>query len=274
MKEPLKLYRQLELNHSTMVVGWGSDMGRLGEAVTSCLINKLNGQLFYEIEPSDYFPLGSVTIEDDLVQFPESKFYLCSKNNLVIFISAQPTFELYKFLYQILDVAQNYCNVSEIYSIEGMPSLNTHTVPRQIFGSFNSTEVKEKLVSYDVYRDLDYETPPGQKPTLNSYLLWATRKRNLAGIDLSIPIPFYFVNLDDFKAQKKILEFFNQRFKIGIDLSDFDQAIIRQNTRLNEVLYNYPELNDYMARLESNLRLSEEENLKMVKIIEDYLKAK
>ncbi len=51
MKDPLNIFRQPELHCSTMVVGWSSDIGRLGEAVTSYLINKLNGQLFYEIEP-------------------------------------------------------------------------------------------------------------------------------------------------------------------------------------------------------------------------------
>ncbi len=48
----------------------------------------------------------------------------------------------------------------------------------------------------------------------------------------------------------------------------------RQNKKLNELLYIYPEINDYFMRLESNLHLSEEENLKMVKMIEEYLKEK
>jgi proteasome assembly chaperone (PAC2) family protein len=274
MKGPLNIFRQTDFRDSAMVVGWGSDVGKLGEAVSNYLIKKLNGQLFYEIEPHEYFQLGSVTIEDDMVQFPESKFYFCPQNNLVIFISAPPAFELYNFLYQVLDIAQNYCSVKEIYAVGGIPSLNTHTVPRQIFGSFNSPEVKKDLCSYDIYCDLDYETPIGQKPTINSYLLWASRKRSLAGIDLSVPVPFYFAALDDFKAQKKILEFFNQRFQIDIDLSVLDEAINNQNKKFNELLYLYPEVNDYFMRLESNLRLSEDDNLKMVKMIEEYLKEK
>jgi proteasome assembly chaperone (PAC2) family protein len=273
MRDPLNSFQPPEFKLSSMVVGWDSDIGKLGEAVTNFLRDKLDGQLFHEIEPGDYFPLVSVSIEDDMVQFPESKFYYCSRPNLVIFISAQPVFEHYQFLSQVLDVAQKYCCLKEIYSIGGIASLNTHSVPRQIFGAFNSLEVKEGLSSFDICNDLDFETPVGQKPTLNSYLLWTARRRNLTAIDLSIPVPFYFSYLDDYSAQKKILEFFNRRFQIEIDLSEFDEAIKLQNKKLDNLLYIYPEIQEYLTRLESNLRLSEDENSKMTKVIEEYLKS-
>lgn len=273
MRDPLNLFQQPEFNYSTLVVGWNSDVGRLGEAVTSFLKNKLNGQLFYEIEPSDYFPLGSVSIEDDMVQFPESKFYYCPQHNLVIFISAQPVFESYQFLTRVLEVARKYYKIKEIYSVGGVASLNTHPVPRQIFGSYNSVEVKNELSAYDIFSDLDYETPVGQKPTLNAYLLWIARRKNLAGADLSVPIPFYFIAVDDFTAQKKVLDFFNRRFQIGLNLSEFDASIDKQNKKLDEIVSVYPEVGDYFIRLERNLHLSEDENVKIVKVIEEYLKS-
>lgn len=272
MRDPLKYFRKPEFKFSTMVVGWGSDIGKLGDAVTGFLKDKLHGQLFYEIEPDDYFPLGSVSIEDDLVQFPESKFYFCPRADLVIFSSSQPVFESYQFLSQVLDVAQKYCNIKELYAVGGVMSSNTHSIPRQIFGSFSSSEVKRELKLYDINNDLDYETPVGQKPTLNSYLLWAARKRNLAAIDLSVPVPFYYFSLDDYSAQKKILEFFNYRFHFELDLSEYDTAMKRQSQKLEDLLYSYPEIKDYFTRLESNLRLSEDENLRMVKVIADHLK--
>lgn len=197
---------------------------------------------------------------------------MCPKHNLIVFKSAPPSFEMYKFFNRILDIAEHYCRVKEIYAIGGMVSLNPHTKPRELLGTFSSREVKEDLSSYDVDSNSNFETPPGQKPTLNSFLLWMTRRRNLHGINLWIPVPFYLMAVDDPKSQKRILEFFNKRFEFGINLSEFDEAIIKQNTKINEIRSLNPEIDDYLMRLESNLRLSEDENLKLVKQIEENLK--
>jgi proteasome assembly chaperone (PAC2) family protein len=145
MTDPLEFMAHPEFQCSSMVVGWEGDVGKLGESITDYLIKKLDGQLFYEIDPAEYFSLGGVTIEDDLVQFPESQFYICPKYNLVIFKSSPPTFEIYKFFKQILDIAEKYCKVREIYSIGGIVSLNPHTVPRQLLGTFSSKRIKEEL---------------------------------------------------------------------------------------------------------------------------------
>ncbi len=122
--------------------------------------------------------------------------------------------------------------------------------------------------------DLNYETPMGQKPTLNTYLLWITSKRKISGVNLWIPVPFYFISLDDPKAQKRLLEFFNKRFGFKFDLTEFDTSIKRQNQQINEARDMYPEIDDYFNKLESSIRLSEDENIKLVKLIEEYLKAK
>jgi proteasome assembly chaperone (PAC2) family protein len=272
MKEPLEFSWQPEPQNSSLIVGWGSDAGRLGEAVTDYIIERLDGRFFYEIDPSKYFSLGGVTIEDDLVQFPESKFYACNKHNLVIFKSAPPTFEAYKFVNQILDIAVRYCKVKEIYSIGGMVSPGMHTVSRQLIGTFSSTRFKEELGSYGLENNLNYETPTGQKPTLNSFLLWITRRRNLTGVNIWTPVPFYLMSVDDPKSQKRVHEFFNQRFKLGMDLSEFDENIKKQNMKINQLRNTNSEIDDCLIRLESNLRLTEDENMKLVKQVEEYLK--
>jgi len=171
MRDPLKFKAKPEFEFSSMVVGWGSDAGKLGEGVTDYLIKKLDGRLVYEIDPTEYFSLGGVTIEDDMVQFPESQFYACPGYNMVIFKSTPPSFELYKFFKQLLDIAEQRFKVREIYSIGGIVSLYTHSMPRQLLGTFSSTEVKEELNYIDIDSDLNYESPMGQKPTLNTYLL-------------------------------------------------------------------------------------------------------
>jgi len=274
MKDPLKFSWQPELQRPSLVVGWSVDASKLGAKVTDYLTRKLGGQSFCEIEPVEFFPLGGVTIEDDLVQFHESKFYACPENDLVVFKSTPPSYEWFRFLSLILDIAEHYCHVRELYTIGGMISLSAHTAPRELLGIFNSPELKKALGHYNLAGGLDYETPPGQRPTLNSFLLWAAKRRNIPGVSLWVPIPFYLVAVDDPKAQRRVLEFFNQRFDLGIDFSDLDAEIRQQNQIIAEVRNSFPDIDESIRRLESNLRLSEEESQGLVEQIEKFLREK
>lgn len=271
MKNPLEISWQPELQSPSLVVGWNVDASKLGAKVTDYLNRKLGGQSFCEIEPVEFFPLGGVAIEDNLVQFPESKFYSCPGKNLVIFRSDPPSYEWYKFLNLILDTVEHYGHVKELYTIGGMVSLSAHTAPRELMGTFNSPEVKQALSRYNIAGEFDYETPPGQRPTLSSFLLWAARRRNIPGVSLWVPIPFYLVAVDDPKAQRRVLEFFNQRFDLAIDFGDLDEEIENQNKKLAQVRDSSPDINESIGRLESNLMLSEEESQRLVRDIEKFL---
>ena len=272
MRNPLKFPGHAEHRHTSLVVGWGSDAGKLGESVVDFIIKKLDGQLLCEIGPEEYFALGGVTIEDDMVQFPESRFYICPRHDLLILKSTPPAFEIYQFLNRVLDIAERDCKVKSIYTVGGMVSLNIHTAPRKLFGTFSSADIKEELGGYEIDSTADFETPPGQKPTLNTFLLWVIRKRHLSGVNLWMPVPFYLMAVDDPKSQKTMLEFFNRRFNLGVDLDDFDRATIKQNLKLNEIRNLFPDIDNYMTRLEGNLTLSEDENIKLVEQIEEHLK--
>jgi len=263
MNSPLKFSWQPELQHSSLVVGWSADASKLGAKVTDYLNRKLRGQSFCEIEPVDFFPLEGVTIVDDLVQFPECKFFLCPEKNLVVLNGAPPRYQWYKFLNTILDVAENYCHVQELHTIGGMVSLWAHTAPRELMGIFNSPQLKEDLSHYKLATGLDYETPPGQRPTLNSFLLWAAKRRNIPGVNLWVPIPFYLVPVDDPKAQRRVLEF-----------SDLDKEIEQQNQIIAEMRHNLPDVDKSISMLESNLRPSEEESQRLVIETEKFFREK
>lgn len=274
MKDQLKFSWQPELRSPSLVVGWSVDASKLGAKITDYLNRKLGGQSFCEIEPVEFFPLGGVAIEDDLVQLSESKFYACPKNDLVVFTSAPPSYEWYNFLNLILDVAELYCHVKELYIIGGMVSLSAHTAPRELLSTFNSPELKQALSHYNLAGGLNYETPPGQRPTLNSFLLWAAKRRNIPAVSLWMPIPFYLLTVDDSKAKKRVLEFFNDRFDLQIDLSDLDEEIKQQNEKITQVRSSFPEIDESIGKLENNLMLSEEESQKLLKEIERSLRGK
>ena len=274
MNDLLRFYWQPELQSPSLVIGWSVDAGKLGTRVTDYLNKKLGGQSFCEIEPVEFFPLGGVTIEDDLVQFPESKFYVCPNKDLIVLKSHPPGYEWYKFLNTVLDAAGHGCPVKELYAIGGMVSLGAHTAPRELLVTFNSLEMQKALSSYNLAGIEDYETPHGRRPTLNSFLLWTGKRRSIPGVTLWVPVPFYLVAVDDPRAQRKVLEFLNQRLDLGLDLSDLDEEIRQQNRLIAEVRNNFPHIDGAIKRLESNLMLSAEENQKLAKEIGELLREK
>ncbi len=127
-------------------------------------------------EVADLFSIGGVSIEDDIAQFPESKFYCCQEKNLVIFKSNPTRSEWYKFLNLVLDVAEHFCHAKELYTIGGMVSLGAHTAPRELLAIANSSEMKKVLSQYNLASDMDYETPPGQRPTLKLFSSMGCKK--------------------------------------------------------------------------------------------------
>jgi predicted ATP-grasp superfamily ATP-dependent carboligase len=254
------------------VLGWNEDGGNLGRKVTDYLNLKLKGQEFAEIDLEDFFPLGGVAIKDNLAQFPESKFYACQEHELVVFQSDTPGAEWYKFLNSVLDVAEHHCRVKELYILGAMVSFRAHTTPRQLFTVVNLAKMKKVLSQYDLTRDMNYQTPPGERPTLNSFLLWIAKERSIPGVSLWVPIPFYLAAREDAQAHKKVLSFLNERLDLKIDFSDLDQEIREQNEKLALARSRFPQIDDYINRLESNLMLSEEENEELIRKIEDFLK--
>ena len=269
---PFKVLRKPKFQSSSLVVGWNEDAGQLGSGVIDYLTGELGGERFGEIEPEDFFSLGGIRVEGDVAQFPESNFYSCHENNLVIFRSTPPSFEWYKFLNSILDVAEHYCGAKELYAIGGMVTLAAHTTPRTLLATTSSQEVKESLEQYNLVMDMDYQTPPGQRPTLNSFLLWLAGRRNIAGVNLWVPIPFYLVTSEDPKAQKKVLQFFDERLGLNVNFSDIDHEIQKQSEKLAQARLRLPEVDDYILRLESNLRLSQEENERLTREVEEFLR--
>ena len=271
-KQPFKLFTKPELDSSSLVVAWNQDAGKVGPKVADYLKKELVSREFAEIDPESFFSLGGVSVEDDIAQFPESKFYWCRGKSLVIFKSDIPRYGWYEFLSLVLDIAEKYCKVKEIYTVGGMVSPGAHTTPRMLLSVANSTEMKRMLGHYELVSDMDYETQDGQRPTLSSFLLWAARRRNIAGVSLWVPVPFYLLGVEDPWACKKVTEFFDARFDLNINFAGIDDEIAKQNMEIARVRTQVPELDSYISKLESNLGLTVDESEKLVKELEEWLR--
>ena len=266
-KNPLEIYKVPQLQNPSLIVGWQTqDIGKLGLKVIDFLIEKLEGQVIAEIKPLGFFPFGGIRFKDDLVQVPESKFWACEKDNLLIFRSDEPAFEHYQFLNSVLDFAESYCHAKELYTLSGVVSFIAHTSPRRILTVFNKVELKKSLQGYGL-ENMTWEGPPA----ISSYLLWLAKRRGIPGVSLWPEIPFYLAAREDPEAIKLTLSFLNKKFNLSMNLGEFDLEISNLNEKMAKLRKEDAELNEYINRLENGLRLDEEEQLKLAEKVYELL---
>ena len=99
---------------------------------------------------------------------------------------------------------------------------------------------------------MDFETPPGSRPTLNSYLLWIAKNRDIPAVNLWVPVPFYLMANDDPNSHRKALEFLDKRLDLNMDYAAIDTSIKQQNEKLQRLRQSSEEIDGYIRKLESN----------------------
>lgn len=261
-----------KLESAVMVVAWNEDASKLGISTTDLLIRNLNCIATGEIPPEMFFPMAGVNVDNDVAQFPESKFFVNEEHNLVVFSSNIPRNEWYKFLETLLDAAVREFHVREIYTLGAMVSGAAHTMPRLLVSIVNSKEMKSELEPYNVNGETDYESQPGQKPTLSAYLAWLSKERGVQAANLWVPVPFYLVPVDDPRSCKRLVYFLNSKFDLGIDFTDLDADIAEQNKKIQELFDRSPDVEKLVRKLEIGEGLAQEESERLAREMADHLK--
>ncbi len=272
MSDLVKTWRRPSMRHSRLIVGWTLDAGGLGGAVTGHLRDQLGAEPFAEIEPVDFFALSGVAIINDVVQFPEARFYACPEKQLVIFRSTPPDHGWFRFFNLVLDVARDLCNVKEVYTVGSMIAFGPHTAPRQSFATVNSPKLKKELSPLGVTRDIDFETPPGGKPTLNSFFLWAAKRRRLVGANLWVPVPFYLVSVADPAAHVTMLDLLDRRLELDLDTTALAAAAAAQDESIDRMRAADTTADGTIAKLEGSQRLDEGEGEKLARAVQKHLR--
>ncbi len=94
----------------------------------------------------------------------------------------------------------------------------------------------------------------------------------MAGASLWVPVPCYLISTEDPQAWKKAIEFLDIRLSLGIDFKDLDENVAKQNEKIAGARVRLPEVENFIRKLESNLFLTPEENEKLVKEMDEFLR--
>jgi len=266
MKNLFRFTRQPELENASLIVGWERDAGGVATRVIDYIIESIKGKSFCEIEPVDFFQLGGIAIENDVAQFAGNRFFAGEMKDLILFKGNEPQFNHFKFLNVMLDVAQYRCRIKELYTISATVSSIPFNSPRNILAVYNTKEFQNSLRNYELL-DMTWEGPPA----LNSFLLFTAKMRHIPGVSLWPEIPFYVATVDDYRAQKSTLEFFNKRFNMNIGLDILDEAIERQSSELLKLRKQDPQVDHYMRLIDKSDSLSQEDNLNLANKVSQFL---
>ncbi|MGQ9508310.1 MAG: PAC2 family protein [Thermodesulfobacteriota bacterium] len=269
-KLPVRIYRSLKLQKPSLIVSWQShDIGKVSGGVVDFLIETLGAQVVGEIDPLRFFSFGGVRFKEDLVHVQESKFLVLKQFDLLIFKSDEPEFEHFRFLNSLLEAAQHYFNIQELYTLSGTISLIPHTSPRRILTVFNQKDMKKRLEGYGL-EPMTWKGPPA----ISSFLLWIAKKKGILGVSLWPEIPFYLASGEDPEAMRVVLSFLNHRFNLSLELEKFEKKIRKQEEEILNLRKENHEIDDYISRLEKGLPLDEEEQVKLAKEVYEYLRGR
>jgi predicted ATP-grasp superfamily ATP-dependent carboligase len=255
------------LEKPSLIVGWTRDIGAISRGVVDFLADAPGASRFGEIKPVGFFPVGGVTIEDDVARFAQSRLTSNEKNNLVILRSDEPQSHKYEFLNAVLDLAEHYNGAEALYTINGIGSMIPHTATRRVFMVSNDPVLQRELRRF-VPAGLAWQGPPHT----STYLLWLAKNRHLPGVGLWVEVPFYLADSQDFQAIRTAVTLLAGIFGWDYDLDELDRHIAEQDETLTQLREEDPEIDAKIRILEQGETLDRDEQQEVVEAVQGALK--
>ncbi|MDV2989483.1 MAG: PAC2 family protein [Dehalogenimonas sp.] len=258
MTGQLKYSAAPRLERPLMVVAWSGETGNLGQRIIGYLNDTLQMAKLADIEPGGFFGMNSVEVSSDLVSFPESVLRYSEKASLITMYSDVPAYEVPEFLKLVLDVAARY-GVSQLVLVNGLPVMASHNTPSELIANLNTPLLKEWLSGDGVNTEINYESPPGQRPPISSYLIWEARQRGIEAVSLWVPVPYYLAPYTDEVGARRTLAFLREKLALALDLDGAVDAEQRLREQLGALRTGSADVDRALTMLESNMSLTEYE---------------
>jgi predicted ATP-grasp superfamily ATP-dependent carboligase len=255
------------LEKTSFVIGWTKDAGAVSGRTADYLIEASGGGSFCQIEPTGFFPVGGVTVADDIAQFPESRFFYSQTGNFVTLRSDQPPTRKYDFLNGVLDLAQHNGRAEALYTVNGIPALLPHTATRRVFGVYNDPVMQKKLRSF-VSSGMTWQGVPHA----STYLLWLARSRGLPGAGLWIEVPFYLTDHEDFWAIKSAVSLLGIVLGQHWDLGKLDRLIDEEEEEFIQLRKDDRDIDAKIRNLEEGHSLDRQEQMELAEAVQNALR--
>ncbi|HON91953.1 MAG TPA: PAC2 family protein [Sedimentisphaerales bacterium] len=259
--EIFRFTSQPRLEKPSLIVGWMKDVGDVSRGVADFLAHAAGGRSFCQIEPTDFFAVGGVTVESNIATFPQSRFFHDDHSKLLLLRSDEPQSRRYEFLSAVLDLAECF-KVESVYTVNGIASMIPHTFDRRVFGVFNSVEVQRKL---------KWHLPIGLRwqgtPHMSTYLLWLAGRRGLQAAGLWLEVPFYLSDRQDAQAIRSAVLLLSRILGWHYETEELDQRVKEQEEMLANLRQEDIEIDARIQRLEQGESLESHEQVELIEAI-------
>ena len=180
----VKIYHEPKLVDPCLVAAWPG-VGNVALIAATYLKDKLDAEEFGEIEMSEFFDVGGVFINDNIIevpQLPDSKFYYwnsggAGKDIVILLAEAQPAFRAYEYASIVMDVAEKL-GVKRVYTLAASLTEHHPSQPRVLCAA-SFPELLDELKGFDVVQAGDFYIAG-----LNGLLLGVAKERGMEGICL------------------------------------------------------------------------------------------
>jgi len=240
--------------------GW-MDGGEVSTGTVGCLAEKLDAQVFAEINPTGFyiysFP-GSMEvtamfrphtkIRDGLIEtydIPENTFFYDEQNDLILFTGKEPNLNWEEFSECIFSLCYEF-GVKSIYFIGSVAGLVPHTREPRLFCSVSHKHLKETFQHYGV-KFANYEGPG----SIITYLTAQCGKRDLSMFSLVATIPAY-VQGNNPKCIEAATRRLTGMLELDIELEDLTIVSDEFEKKLRDVVQEQPELASNIRKLEED----------------------
>ncbi|OHB63460.1 MAG: hypothetical protein A2Y77_00775 [Planctomycetes bacterium RBG_13_62_9] len=255
------------LEKPSVIVGWTGDIGSVSSGVVDFLADASGGGSFCQLDPVDFFAVGGVTVEDDVAQYPQSRFSCDERRNLMILRSDEPQVHKYEFLGSVFDLVKYYGGTDGLYTVNGIASMIPHTAGRRVFLVCNDPVMQHELRQF-VSAGLTWQGPPHT----STFLLWLAKDRQLTGAGLWVEVPFYLANYEDARAVGTGVSSIGRILGRSYDLDELDRRIADQDETLAQLRGEDPEIDAKIYALEQGEMLNRDEQQELAEAVQDALR--
>lgn len=253
----LKVYSKPQLKEPFLVAA-GPSTANVALRVASYLKEKLEGELFAEIEPGDFFePPYGLTFQDGLIELaplefgkeaPQNKFYYWKsggEHDLILFLgNAHPLpgkgRELASY---VLDVARSF-NVTRLFT-PGAFLVDVHHLDEPVI---YGVATNKKMLAYLDNHDIPPSPPMNIAYNLITWLLGTAREKEFDGVGLVSEIPFYNADGSNIRACRALVTVLRRMLGLRqVDLTDLDYLLIEEEAQIEQHLGELRESADERA---------------------------
>ncbi|HTW91134.1 MAG TPA: PAC2 family protein [bacterium] len=237
-----------EARAPVLIAGWPG-MGQVGLGACDYLRQKLNAQLFAQIDVGSYHLPDALTVEDGIGRMPDppkQDLYYCKEPPLFIFegdaqLNGQPGFRLAA---ELLDCVRRH-GTETVYTGAAYAMAVSFRQRPDIFAAATDEQLKVQLAALEVK-----PLKEGSISGLNGLLLGLAAQRGMPAACLLATMPHYAIEAPNPKASRALIQVFQRILNTSVDMTDIDEAV-RQSDQMFKDFEG--KVNEAIQQLKENL---------------------